>query len=282
VGDKPPRDKEMPLWEHLAELGSRLKKVVIAFVVVFILMWIPAPDLGGGGVLSVVQSFFVTGEYRPLAYWAFYQALNPVIGELNSTGNIRIALIAGEVWNPLAAVMYAAVYLTAMIVFPLFVYEMWKYIQPALYPHEEKAVRKYMGAALALFYLGNLFGIYVIFPVLFRFIANFSQILGVEQIFSVASVVSTWVQLAFWTGVIFQTPIVLAILSEICLINPWTLAEYRPLVYAAALILIAFITPDTTLISTILTFIPFTVLFELGLVWSKKIVKKCPEYRRGR
>lgn len=280
--DKPPRDKEMPLWEHLAELGSRLKKVVIVFAVVFVLMWMPAPDLKGGNILSIVESFFVTGEYRPFAYWAFYQALSPLVGELNKTANIRIALIAGEVWNPLAAVMYAAAYLAALIVFPFFIYEMWKYIQPALYPHEERAVKKYMGAALALFYLGNLFGIYIIYPVLFRFIAGFSQILGVEQIFSVASVVSTWIQLAFWTGVIFQTPVVLAILSEICLVNPWTLAEYRPLVYAGALILIAAITPDTTLVSTILTFIPFTVLFELGLLWSKRIVRKCPESRRGR
>jgi sec-independent protein translocase protein TatC len=58
------------------------------------------------------------------------------------------------------------------------------------------------------------------------------------------------------------------------------LAEYRPLVYAAALILIAVITPDTTLISTLLTFIPFAILFELGLIWSRRIVRKCPDVQR--
>ncbi len=279
--EKPPRDKEMPLWEHLAELGQRMKKVIVLFIVVFIVMWMPAPA-GDGGLLSVVTSFFVTGEYRPLAYWIFSQTINPIVADLNKTAQIKIALIAGEVWNPLAAVMYSALYLTALIVFPLFVYEMWLYIQPALYPHEERAIKKYLGIALLLFYGGNLFGIYIIYPTLFRFIAGLSKLLGVEQIFSVSSVVNTWIQISFWTGVIFLTPLVMAILAEICLLNPWYLAEYRPLVYAAALILIAIITPDTTLISTMLTFIPFSILFEIGLVWTKRIVKKCPEVRRHR
>ena len=277
---KPPRDREMPLWEHLAELGKRLKRVFIAFAVVFVLMWMPAPNLDSGGVLNILTSFFVSGEYNPFAYWIFMQSMNPLLRELNSTGNVKLVLIGGEVWSPLSAVMYAAVYLSVLVVFPYFLYELWLYIQPALYPHEERAVKKYLWIGLMLFYAGNLFGILIIYPVLLRFITSLAMMLGIEQLFSVSSVVSTWIQMAFWTGVIFETPIVMAILSEICLLNPWTLAEYRPLVYAAALILIAVITPDTTLVSTFLTFIPFVILFELGLIWSRRIVRRCPDIQR--
>jgi sec-independent protein translocase protein TatC len=280
VEPKPPRDREMPLWEHLAELGKRLKRVLIAFVVVFVLMWMPAPNLDSGGVLNILTSFFVSGEYNPFAYWVFMQSMNPLLRELNSTGNVKLVLIGGEVWSPLSAVMYAAVYLSVLVVFPYFLYELWLYIQPALYPHEERAVKKYLWIGLMLFYAGNLFGILIIYPVLLRFITGLAMMLDIEQLFSVSSVVSTWIQMAFWTGVIFETPIVMAILSEICLLNPWTLAEYRPLVYAAALILIAVITPDTTLVSTFLTFIPFVILFELGLMWSRRIVRRCPDIQR--
>jgi sec-independent protein translocase protein TatC len=280
VEPKPPRDREMPLWEHLAELGKRLKRVLIAFAVVFVVMWMPAPNLDSGGVLNILASFFVSGEYNPFAYWVFMQSMNPLLRELNSTGNIKLVLIGGEVWSPLSAVMYAAVYLSVLVVFPYFLYELWLYIQPALYPHEERAVKKYLWIGLMLFYAGNIFGILIIYPMLLRFIAGLAKILEIEQLFSVSSVVSTWIQMAFWTGVIFETPIVMAVLSEICLLNPWTLAEYRPLVYAAALILIAVITPDTTLVSTFLTFIPFVILFELGLVWSRRIVRKCPDIQR--
>jgi len=280
VESKPPRDREMPLWEHLAELGKRLKRVLIAFAVVFVLMWMPAPNLDSGGVLNILASFFVSGEYKPFAYWVFMQSMNPLLRELNSTGNVKLVLIGGEVWSPLSAVMYAAVYLSVLVVFPYFLYELWLYIQPALYPHEERAVKKYLWIGLMLFYAGNLFGILIIYPVLLRFITGLAMMLDIEQLFSVSSVVSTWIQMAFWTGVIFETPIVMAILSEICLLNPWTLAEYRPLVYAAALILIAVITPDTTLVSTFLTFIPFVILFELGLVWSRRIVRRCPDIQR--
>ena len=280
VEPKPPRDREMPLWEHLAELGKRLKRVLIAFAVVFVVMWMPAPNLDSGGVLNILASFFVSGEYNPFAYWVFMQSMNPLLRELNSTGNVKLVLIGGEVWSPLSAVMYAAVYLSVLVVFPYFLYELWLYIQPALYPHEERAVKKYLWIGLMLFYAGNIFGILIIYPMLLRFIAGLAKILGIEQLFSVSSVVSTWIQMAFWTGVIFETPIVMAVLSEICLLNPWTLAEYRPLVYAAALILIAVITPDTTLVSTFLTFIPFVILFELGLVWSRRIVRRCPDIQR--
>jgi sec-independent protein translocase protein TatC len=280
VEPKPPRDREMPLWEHLAELGKRLKRVLIAFAVVFVVMWMPAPNLDSGGVLNILASFFVSGEYNPFAYWVFMQSMNPLLRELNSTGNIKLVLIGGEVWSPLSAVMYAALYLSVLVVFPYFLYELWLYIQPALYPHEERAVKKYLWIGLMLFYAGNLFGILIIYPMLLRFITGLAKILEIEQLFSVSSVVSTWIQMAFWTGVIFETPIVMAVLSEICLLNPWTLAEYRPLVYAAALILIAVITPDTTLVSTFLTFIPFVILFELGLVWSRRIVRKCPDIQR--
>lgn len=275
--DRPPRDKEMPLWEHLAELGQRLKRVLIVFVIVFLVMWMPAPDLSSGNLLSVLTSFFVTGEYSPFAYWLFMQTLRPMLEDLNKTGKITIAIIPSEVFNPLAAVMYASLYLAFLVVFPYMVYEIWLYVQPALYPHEERAVKKYLWAALLLFYAGNLFGIYVTYPALFRFVVGLGSILELQQIFNIASVVGTWISVAFWTGVVFQTPIVIAILSELCLLNPWSVAGYRPLIYAAALILIAIVTPDVTLVSAFLTFMPFAILFEMGLVWSKHIVKKCPD-----
>lgn len=278
--DRPPRDKEMPIWEHLAELGQRLKRVLIASLIVFLIMWLPAPLTGAGNPLTTV--LFNVDLYMPFGYWLFYQSIEPIVTELNKTTRIQIVLIWGQVWNPLASVVYSSAYITALIVFPYFVYEMWKYIKPALYPHEERAVKKYLRGSLILFYLGNLFSIYVIFPVVFRFTANFATILGLSQIVDISSVVNTWITLALMSGVIFETPVVMAILSEICVLNPYSVQEYRPVVYAAALILIAVITPDPTVVSTILLFIPFILLFELGLVFSKRIFKRCPEFQRPR
>jgi len=279
VEDRPPRDREMTILEHLSELGTRLKRVAIAFVVAFIITWLPAPG-PGGSPLNILTSFFVTGEYNPLAYWLFMSSLQPLMAELNKTGTVRIGLIAGEVWSPLNAVIYISLYFAALAVFPYLVYEVWMYVRPALYSHEEGAARRYLVPALLLFYAGNLFSALVVYPALLRFIVGMSRILNVEAIFSVSSVISSWIQLALITGAIFETPVVMAILSELCLLNPWSLAGYRPVVYALALIVIAILTPDTTLISTTLTFIPFALLFELGLLWSKRIVRKCPEMAR--
>lgn len=268
-------DKEMPLWEHLAELAYRLKRVLVVGVIVFLLTLMPTPQRLSDP-LQIITGFFVTGNYTTLAYDVFYRyVINPSI----HMAYTNVMLISGEVFAPFNALLYVSLYFTALAIAPYLVYEVWAYIKPALYPHEIRAVRKYLAFAVLLFYLGNLYGLGLIARFFLRFLIDISSVLpGVTPVFSIGSVVDTIIQIALWSGILFEAPIVIAVLSELCLINPWSIAEYRPVIYAFSLIIIAVFTPDATLISVFLTFLPFAVLLEVGLAYSKKIVKKCPDY----
>jgi sec-independent protein translocase protein TatC len=191
----------------------------------------------------------------------------------------NVVLISGDVFTPFNALLYVSLYFTVLAIVPYLVYEIWAYVRPALYPHEIRAVKKYLAYGVLLFYLGNLYGLGLISRYFLRFLIDISSVLpGVTPIFNIGSVVDTIIQIALWSGVFFEAPIVVAILSELCMLNPWALASYRPVIYAVSLIIIAIFTPDATLISVFLTFLPFAVLLEVGLAYSRKIVKKCPDY----
>lgn len=275
-------DKEMTIWEHLMELAVRLRRVLVVSVIVFLLTLMPTPQHFSNPA-QFLAGFFVTGNFTTLSYDVFYRYI--IKPALHMT-DVNVMLISGDVFTPFNALLYVSFYFTVLVIVPYLVYEIWAYVKPALYPHEIRAVKKYLVFGVLLFYLGNLYGLGLISRYFLRFLIDISSVLpGVTPIFNIGSVIDTVIQIALWSGVFFEAPIVVAILSELCMINPWSLASYRPVIYAISLIIIAIFTPDATLVSVFLTFIPFAVLLEVGIAYSKKIVRKCPDYAymaRGR
>jgi len=268
-------DKEMSIWEHLMELAARLRRVLVVSVLVFLFTLMPTPR-HLSNPLEFLTGFFVTGNFTTLSYDVFYRyIIEPSI----HMAYTNVVLISGDVFAPFNALLYVSLYFTVLLIAPYLVYEVWAYVKPALYPHEIRAVRKYLVYGVLLFYLGNLYGLGLISRYFLRFLIDISSVLpGVTPVFGIGSVVDTIIQIALWSGVFFEAPIVIAILSELCMLNPWALAGYRPVIYAVSLIIIAIFTPDATLVSVFLTFLPFAVLLEVGLAYSKRIVRKCPDY----
>lgn len=280
-------DREMTIWEHLMELAVRLRRVLVVSVIVFLLTLMPTPQHLSNPA-QFLESFLVTGNFTTLSYEIFYSyIIKPVL----HITDINVMLISGDVFAPFNALLYVSLYFTVLAVVPYLVYEIWAYVRPALYPHEIRAVRKYLVFGVLLFYLGNLYGLGLISRYFLRFLIDISSVLpGVTPIFNIASIVDVIIQTALWSGVFFEAPVIVAVFSELCMLNPWSLASYRPVIYAISLIIIAIFTPDATLVSVFLTFLPFAILLEVGIVYSKRIVKKCPDYpymvkgssRRGR
>lgn len=268
-------DREMTIWEHLMELATRLRRVLVVSVIVFLFTLMPTPQHLSNPA-QFLAGFFVTGNFTTLSYEVFY---NYIIKPALHITNVNLMLISGDVFAPFNALLYVSLYFTLLAIVPYLVYEIWAYVKPALYPHEIRAVGKYLVFGVLLFYLGNLYGLGLISRYFLRFLIDISSVLpGVTPVFNIASVVDVVIQTALWSGAFFEAPVVVAILSELCILNPWSLASYRPVIYATSLIIIAIFTPDATLISVFLTFLPFVVLLEAGIAYSKKIVKKCPDY----
>jgi sec-independent protein translocase protein TatC len=160
-----------------------------------------------------------------------------------------------------------------ILAFPYILFEIWKFIKPALYKKERKYARSFIVISSLLFFMGVLFGYYVIVPLSINFFGNFSLHESINNNFSLTSYVSIIKTSVLSVGLVFELPIVIYFLSKMGLVTPEFLRKYRKYALVIVLILAAIITPPDV-ISQIIVAIPMMILYEVSIFISKRIVKK--------
>lgn len=156
---------------------------------------------------------------------------------------------------------------------PIVVYEIWRFIEPGLYPNEKKGMRFSAVFATFFFMLGISFGYLIITPLALQFFAGYQisdQILNQFDITRYFSMVTFW---AFGTGVLFELPVVIFFLSKLGLITPEGLRKYRRIAVVGVLVLGAMFTPPDPL-SQILVAFPLYVLYEGSIFISAYVARK--------
>ncbi len=156
---------------------------------------------------------------------------------------------------------------------PIFLYQMWKFIEPGLYPAEKKGLRYSSVFATFFFILGILFGYCIITPLALQFFAKFvisPQVINEFDITKYFGMVTMWV---FGVGVIFELPVVMYFLARVGLVTAEFLRKGRK--YAAIIILIvaAVLTPPD-FISQILVAVPMVGLYELSIYISSVVERR--------
>ena len=169
--------------------------------------------------------------------------------------HIKISIIAGII-----------------MAFPYIIFEIWKFIKPALYPHEIKAIKGVVFYTSLLFLIGILFGYYIITPMSINFLGNYKVSESVANEINLMSYVSTVTSVTLATGIVFELPIFILFLSKINLVTPEFLKKYRRHAIILILIFAAIITPPDVF-SQILVSIPMMILYEVSILISKKVQK---------
>ncbi len=170
-------------------------------------------------------------------------------------------------WIHIKVVIYFAVLISA----PIFLWQIWRFVSPALYPNERKLARIVVIGVLILFTGGAIFGYFVVLPVSLNFlIRNFSTD-KIQAYLSIAEFISFAIKFAVGFGIAFQTPIVVIVLVKLGVIEKKSLSKFRPYVIVLAFVGAAIITPGPDALSQIILAIPLIVLWELGVLISKLI-----------
>ena len=156
-----------------------------------------------------------------------------------------------------------------VVAFPFVIWEIWKFVAPALYENEKKAVRGAFGLSSALFYLGVAVGYFVVLPVCLVFFVNFSVSDTIVNTISLSSYMSLFTSMVFLIGILFEFPTVILALSSIGLLNRSQLKKWRKYAFITVLILAALITPSDPFSMFVLA-IPLYGLFELSVLLCKK------------
>jgi len=160
-----------------------------------------------------------------------------------------------------------------IIAFPYVVYELWRFISPALYLKEKKYARSAVVIVSLLFMVGVLFKYYLIAPLSVSFLYNYQaseQIINNIQLSSYVSIITS---VSFAAGIIFELPVIIFVLSKIGLVTPEFLKKYRRHAIVIILILAAIITPPDVF-SQFLVTLPMIILYELSIKISKRIYKQ--------
>jgi len=159
-----------------------------------------------------------------------------------------------------------------IIAFPYIIYQLWKFISPGMKKDERKYSRGFIIVSSLLFFIGVLFGYYIVVPLSINFLGTYIVSEQVMNDIDISSYISLLRASILASGLIFELPIIIYFLTKVGLITPQILKKYRKFALVIVLILSAVITPPD-IASQIIVAIPVLILYEISIFISKFVVK---------
>ena len=156
-------------------------------------------------------------------------------------------------------------WLSLVLLFPYIVYELWRFVRPALYSSEKKSVSRAFFAGTFMFYLGCTVGYCLIFPFMFRFLAEYQVSQTIVNQISLNSYMNNFLGMVFIMGLVFELPLLAWLLSRLGILHREFLQQYRRHAVVVLLILAAVITPTGDPFSLMLVFVPLYLLYEVSV-----------------
>ena len=160
-----------------------------------------------------------------------------------------------------------------IISFPYVLFEFWKFIRPGLLKNEKVKSKVFIFISSLLFFVGVLFGYYIVTPLSINFLATYQVSELVLNEIDLASYISLVRSSTVASGIIFELPIIIYFLSKIGLVTPEGLIKYRKFALVGVLVLAALITPPD-IASQIIVAIPIVILYQVSIFISKIVVKR--------
>ena len=182
-----------------------------------------------------------------------------------------VNLIATDLSSQFMTHITTSVYLGLLGASPFILYELFRFISPALYENERRYSVQVAGIIYVLFILGVLMSYFVLFPISFRFLGTYSVSSKVISNITLDSYISTFVSLTLVMGIVFQLPVIAFFLAKMGVITSSMLADYRKQSFIGIMLVAAIITPPD-LMTLILVTIPLYLLYEVS-IWVVKRVE---------
>lgn len=163
-----------------------------------------------------------------------------------------------------------------ILAFPYVFWEIWRFIKPALSAVEIRKSRFAIFWVSFFFFLGVLFGYFLLAPFTFSFLSNFKigTLQAIETRPTLSDYVDNMVNIILGTGLAFELPVIAYVLTRIGLVTPVFMAQYRKYAYVVILVVAAIITPSPDWMSQLIVALPLFVLYEVGILVSMKVYKE--------
>jgi sec-independent protein translocase protein TatC len=243
--DEKEREEELAegtLLSHLIELRSRLIKISIAVIGVFVIL-------------------------VPFSQKIFVVVSKPLVEVLPGQ-----KMIATAVASPLLTPFKLTFFVALFVAMPVVLYQVWAFVAPGLYKKEKRFAFPLLGSSILLFYAGIAFAYFVVFELVFGFFASITP-QSVEMMTDIAAYLDFITKIFLAFGLAFEVPIATVLVVWTGLTTPEKLGKARPYVFLTAFIVGMFLTPPDVISQTLLA-VPVYLLYELGIIMSRLFVRK--------
>ena len=265
--DEPEPLDEMTFWDHLEALRWMLVRVFSALGIFIIGGFAFIPWIFEHVIMAPIDNQFFL--YRWLAKMSEQVAIMPD----DLTRPFHVSIINIRLSSQFFLHMSLSFWLALLITFPYLVYEVWKFICPALYENERKSMRFTFVFGTVMFFIGCVVGYSVVFPLTLRFLYNYQLSASISNQLSLDSYMDNFLMLVFMMGIVFELPLVSMLLGKVGILHRGFFSTYRRHAVVALLVVSAFITPSSDPFTLMAVFIPIYILWEL----SAFLVKPAPK-----
>ena len=240
--------KEMAIFDHIVELRTRLIRAVIAIVGMF-----------------AIALFFSNQilEFLKVPLLKSLPAGTSSRAALHFTSPTDVFVVSLQV-SFLAAVVVGA---------PFWLYQFWKFVEPALYANEKRKILPFAVSSIAFFWIGMLFCYFGMLPVTMQYLIGVGTEVGTPMI-TITEYVSLVNMLFLGFGLVFETPLVLVLLALLGILSATSLKEFRRYAIVVILLVAAILTPSPDILSQIIMAIPMYLLYELSIFIIARIERK--------
>lgn len=176
----------------------------------------------------------------------------------------NVDLIATDLSSQFVTHLTTSIYLGLLCASPFIIYELFRFITPALLENERKYSTKIVVSVYALFLIGMLMSYYVLFPISFRFLGTYSVANKVHTMITLDSYISTFISLTLLLGIVFQLPVITFMLAKMGILNAPMMSKYRKHALIIIMLIAAIITPPDVLTLILITF-PLYGLYEASI-----------------
>ena len=230
--------EEATLISHLIELRSRLLKVTVAVLVVFICL-------------------------VPFAQEIFTAVANPLMKQMPEGSTMIATQVASPFLTPFKTTLFVALFFAM----PFVIYHVWAFVAPGLYKREKRFAIPLVMSSILLFYCGIAFAYWVVFPLMFAFFTGVAPE-GVAVMTDISSYLDFILTIFFAFGIAFEVPIATVMLVSTGLTTTESLKKKRAYVFLGAFVVGMFLTPPDVISQTLLA-LPIYLLYEAGIFMSR-------------
>ncbi|WP_028121436.1 twin-arginine translocase subunit TatC [Epilithonimonas tenax] len=258
--------KEMSFLGHIGELRSHLVRSILAIIILAIVV---------GFNINWVMDHIFFGPTR--SDFFTFKVVNHFSREITGADSFilpaKFSVQQKQLFQQFNVMMAVSIFSGIVLAFPYIVWEIWRFISPALMPAERKNSIFYINSVWILFMLGVMTGYFLILPFAINFGLLFKVSDNIVQLFDLSDYTTLFLQVTMGMGVVFLFPIAVYILTSIGVLTPQFLRTYRRHAIVLIMVVAAIITPADVL-SMMAAALPLVLLYEISVIMSNVIYKK--------